>query len=64
MILTLVILSFDTFPKFEITPLQYINGDPPPHFFLTKINTIPMQISFINFSKFHGYVFFNRKLVR
>ena len=24
-----------------------------PHFFLTKIKTIPKQISLINFSKFH-----------
>lgn len=29
-----------------------------PHFFLTKIKTIPILISFINFSKFHKFFFF------
>ena len=57
-------LSFDKFSKFEITPLLYFNGAPPPHFFLTQIKTIPIQISFIHFSKFHKFVFLNRNIVR
>ena len=50
------LLSFDTFSKFEMTPLQYFKRSP---FFKTKIlNTIPIKISFINFSKFHAFRFF------
>ena len=26
-------LIFNTFSKFEITPIQYFNGDPTPHCF-------------------------------
>ena len=53
------LLSFDTFSKFEITPLQYFNGYSP--FVLTKIKTILIQVSFINFSKFHEFGFFKSK---
>ena len=53
------LLSFDTFSKLEITPLQSFNND--PHFFLTKIKTIP--ISFINFSKFHEFIFLRIEII-
>ena len=33
-----------------------------PHVFLTNIKTIPMQISFISFSKYHEFIFLKSKL--
>ena len=37
-------LLFDTFSQFEITPLQYFNGDPPPytHTHTFKLLTMPL----------------------
>ena len=50
------LLSFDTFTRFEMSSFQYFNGDPPPpYLFLDIIKTIPIQTSYINFSKFYNF---------
>ena len=49
--------SFDTFSKFEITPLQYFNGDPPLFSYQDKDNThINFIFEFFKISRVHFFL--------